>query len=143
VLLHPEVFAAAVAGAPVTDWQLYDTAYTERYMKLPKDNEEGYRRTSALTYADRLDRPLLIIHGISDDNVHFAHTLALIEAFYAAGKRTELITLSATHMVPDPKLVFAREKIQVEFFRQHLATARPEVLERIRDQQNEPVGEED
>jgi dipeptidyl-peptidase-4 len=120
VLLRPDVFKAAVAGAPVTDWQLYDTAYTERYMKTPAQNPEGYTRTSALTYAAQLTRPLLIIHGITDDNVHFAHALALIEALYVAGKRAEVITLSATHMVPDPKLNLAREQVQVDFFREHL-----------------------
>jgi dipeptidyl-peptidase-4 len=120
VLLRPDVFKAAVAGAPVTDWALYDTAYTERYMKTPQDNPEGYQATSALTHAAKLERPLLIIHGITDDNVHFTHTLALIEALYVAGKRAEVITLSATHMVPDPKLNLAREQVQVDFFRQHL-----------------------
>jgi dipeptidyl-peptidase-4 len=120
VLLHPEIFQAAVAGAPVTDWALYDTAYTERYMRTPEDNAAGYAATSALTHAAKLARPLLVIHGITDDNVHFAHTLALIEALYVAGKRAEVITLSATHMVPDPKLNLAREQVQVDFFRQHL-----------------------
>jgi dipeptidyl-peptidase 4 len=134
VLMHPEVFAAGVAGAPVTDWQLYDTAYTERYMKQPADNPEGYKRSSAMTYADRLEVPLLVIHGISDDNVHFAHTLALIEALYAAGKSAQVVTLSATHMVPDPKLVVAREKVQVSFFRQHLATTRPEIARKLAEE---------
>jgi dipeptidyl-peptidase-4 len=120
-LLRPDVFKAAVAGAPVTDWRLYDTAYTERYMKTPQQNPEGYQATSALTHAAKLERPLLIIHGVTDDNVHYAHTLALVEALYVAGKRAEVITLSATHMVPDPKLNLAREQVQVDFFRQHLA----------------------
>jgi dipeptidyl-peptidase-4 len=120
VLLRPDVFRAAVAGAPVTDWRLYDTAYTERYMRLPEHNEDGYTHTSALTHAAKLERPLLVIHGITDDNVHFAHTLALIEALYVAGKRAEVITLSSTHMVPDPKLNLAKEQVQIEFFRQHL-----------------------
>jgi dipeptidyl-peptidase 4 len=119
-LLRPDVFKAAVAGAPVTDWTLYDTAYTERYMKTPQQNPEGYKSTSALTHAAKLERPLLILHGITDDNVHFAHTLALVEALYVAGKRAEVITLSATHMVPDPKLNLAREQVQIDFFRQHL-----------------------
>jgi dipeptidyl-peptidase-4 len=119
-LLRPDVFKAAVAGAPVTDWSLYDTAYTERYMKTPDQNRDGYKSTSALTHAGKLSRPLLVIHGITDDNVHFAHTLSLIEALYVAGKRAEVITLSATHMVPDPKLNLAREQVQVDFFRQHL-----------------------
>jgi dipeptidyl-peptidase-4 len=125
VLLRPDVFKAAVAGAPVTDWALYDTAYTERYMKTPQQNPDGYKATSALTHADKLDRPLLIIHGITDDNVHFAHSLALIESLYVAGKRAEVITISATHMVPDPKLNLARELVQVRFFRQHLGAGDP------------------
>jgi len=119
-LLRPDVFACAIAGAPVTDWALYDTAYTERYMKTPQANPDGYAATSALTHAAKLVRPLLVIHGITDDNVHFAHTLALIEELYVAGKRAEVITLSATHMVPDPKLNAAREQVQIDFFRQHL-----------------------
>jgi dipeptidyl-peptidase-4 len=120
LLLRPDIFKCAVAGAPVTDWALYDTAYTERYMKTPQANPDGYKSTSALTHAAKLERPLLIIHGITDDNVHFAHTLSLIEALYLAGKRAEVITLSSTHMVPDPKLNLAREQVQVDFFRQHL-----------------------
>ena len=122
VLLRPDVFRCAVAGAPVTDWQLYDTAYTERYMRTPEHNPDGYAKTSALTYAAKLSRPLMIIHGITDDNVHFAHSLALVEDLYAAGKYADVITLSATHMVPDPKLNLAREEVQIRFFREHLAT---------------------
>ncbi len=120
VLLRPDVFKAAIAGAPVTDWALYDTAYTERYMKTPQQNAAGYAATSALTHAAKLTRPLLVIHGITDDNVHFAHTLALVEQLYVAAKRAEVITLSATHMVPDPKLNLAREQVQIDFFREKL-----------------------
>lgn len=120
VLLHPELFKAAVAGAPVTDWALYDTAYTERYMKRPQDNAAGYAHGSTLTHAAKLARPLLIIHGITDDNVHFANALALVEELYINAKRAEFITLSATHMVPDPKLSLARERVQIEFFREKL-----------------------
>jgi dipeptidyl-peptidase-4 len=89
-------------------------------MREPRNNEAGYTSTSALTHAAKLSRPLLIIHGITDDNVHFANTLAFIEALYVAGKRAEVITLSSTHMVPDPKLNFAREQQQIDFFRAHL-----------------------
>lgn len=120
VLLRPEVFHAAIAGAPVTDWELYDTAYTERYMKEPKDNPEGYKHGSALTHAAGLRRPLLLMHGITDDNVHFAHTLTLIEALYKAGKRAEVVALASTHMLTDPKQNFAREKVQIDFFREKL-----------------------
>ena len=124
LLLRPDVFACGVAGAPVTDWSLYDTAYTERYMRTPDTNPKGYAETSALTHAAKLDRPLLLIHGITDDNVHLANTLGLIENLYVAGKRAEVVLLSGTHMVPDPKLAFAREQVQVDFFREHLGAAR-------------------
>ena len=99
-------------------------------METPLTPLEFARRARSL-YADRLAVPLMIIHGITDDNVHFAHSLALIEALYAAGKSAEVVTLSATHMVPDPKLVVAREKVQVSFFREHLAVARPEIAARL------------
>jgi dipeptidyl-peptidase-4 len=120
LLLRPDLFHAAVAGAPVTDWALYDTAYTERYMRTPQDNPDGYAHTSALTHASKLSRPLLLIHGVTDDNVHFAHALALIEALYAQAKAIEVVALASTHMVVDPRQSVAREKLQVEFFRKHL-----------------------
>jgi len=120
LLLRPDLFHAAVAGAPVTDWALYDTAYTERYMRTPQDNPAGYAHTSALTHASKLSRPLLLIHGVTDDNVHFAHALALIEALYAQGKAIEVVALASTHMVVDPRQSVAREKLQLEFFRKNL-----------------------
>ena len=124
VLQRPDVFHAAVAGAPVTDWELYDSAYTERYMRMPEHNREGYKHGNVMTHASKLSRPLLLVHGITDDNVHFAHTLALVEELYVHHKRAEVITLSATHMVPDPKLSLAKEQVQIDFFRQHLTTSR-------------------
>ncbi len=120
VMLRPDVFACGIAGAPVTDWSLYDSAYTERYMKLPEHNPEGYAATSALTHAAKLRRPLLVIHGITDDNVHLANTLGLIDELYLAGKTAKVVLLSGTHMVTDPKAALAREQIQIEFFREHL-----------------------
>lgn len=103
VLKRPDVFKAAVAGAPVTDWEDYDTHYTERYLGLPKDNPEVYREASLLTYADKLERPLLLVHGTADDNVYFRHTLKLSDALFRAGKDFEVLPLSGlTHMVPDP-----------------------------------------
>jgi dipeptidyl-peptidase-4 len=120
LLLRPDLFHAAVAGAPVTDWSLYDTAYTERYMRTPQDNPEGYAHASALSHAGKLSRPLLLVHGVTDDNVHFAHALALIEALYAHGKAIEVVALASTHMVVDPKQSIAREKLQLEFFRARL-----------------------
>jgi dipeptidyl-peptidase-4 len=120
VLLRPDVFHAAVAGAPVTDWTLYDTFYTERYMQTPQENPEGYARTSAITRAAELTRPLLVIHGTTDDNVHFANSLGLVQALFRAGKDVELLPVSATHMTPDPEVALALHRKQLEFFRRHL-----------------------
>src|SRR5690606_19282252 len=74
VLKRPDVFKAGVAGAPVVDWQDYDTHYTERYLGLPGAHPEAYAKSSLLTYASKLQRPLLLIHGTADDNVYFFHT---------------------------------------------------------------------
>jgi dipeptidyl-peptidase-4 len=103
VLKRPDVYKAAVAGAPVTDWLDYDTHYTERYLGLPDTDPEGYKEGSLLTYAADLKRPLLLIHGTADDNVYFRHTLRLAEALFRAGREFELLPLPGlTHMVPDP-----------------------------------------
>jgi dipeptidyl-peptidase-4 len=103
VLKRPDVFHAAVAGAPVNDWQDYDTHYTERYLGLPATDAEGYKEGSLLTYVDKLRRPLLLVHGTADDNVYFRHTLRLADALFRAGKDFEVLPLpSLTHMVPDP-----------------------------------------
>lgn len=120
VLLRPDVFRAAVAGAPVTDWALYDTFYTERYMMTPETNPEGYVSTSALTHAAKLERPLLVIHGTTDDNVHFAHSLTFVEALFRAGRRFELLPVSATHMTPDPEIALSLHRRQLSFFRENL-----------------------
>lgn len=89
LLKEPGVFAAAVAVAPVTDWRDYDTAYTERYLGLPADNPDAYARASPITYAQTLKRPLLLAHGIMDDNVHFRHATAFVEAAQEAGAPVE------------------------------------------------------
>ncbi len=103
VLRKPDVFKAAVAGAPVTDWLDYDTHYTERYLGLPDTDDAAYKEGSLLTYAADLKRPLLLIHGTADDNVYFRHTLKLSDALFKAGKDFEVLPLSGlTHMVPDP-----------------------------------------
>jgi len=81
-----EVFKCAVAGAPVTDWKFYDSIYTERYMKLPKDNKEGYEASSNVAAADKLATKLLIIHGTSDDNVHMQNTIAFVDKLVKARK---------------------------------------------------------
>ena len=90
LLNAPGVFAAGAAVAPVTDWRLYDAIYTERYLKLPADNEAGYRDSSPVNQAGRLAGALLLIHGSGDDNVHFANTLSLVDQLYRAGKPYDL-----------------------------------------------------
>ena len=120
VLLRPDVYRAAVAGAPVTDWALYDTFYTERYMQTPQENPEGYARSSAIARAAELTRPLLVVHGTNDDNVHFANSLGLVQALFRAGKDFELLPVAATHMTPDPEVALALHRKTLAFFRDHL-----------------------
>jgi dipeptidyl-peptidase-4 len=123
VLKRPEVFRAAVAGAPVCDWLDYDTHYTERYLRLPGENSQGYRESSLLTYVQNLKRPLLIVHGTADDNVYFVHALKLSDALFRAGKEHEFLPLAGvTHSPADPQV---RQRLQeriVLFFRRHLGT---------------------
>jgi dipeptidyl-peptidase-4 len=87
----PGTFKAGVAGAPVTDYRLYDTHYTERYLGTPADNSEGYRLSNVLTYAGAIRDRLLIMHGMADDNVLFTNTTLLIPALVASGQPFELV----------------------------------------------------
>jgi len=119
-LRRPDVFAAGIAGAPVVDWQDYDTYYTERYMGLPDANAEGYRQSNVLTYADLLSRPLLIVQGVTDDNVHFEHSMKLTLALLKAGKPYDLLLLPGTHMLADDLLRAKETERQMDFFAAHL-----------------------
>ena len=101
---RPDVFRAGVAGAPVVDFADYDTAYTERYLGTPQAQPDAYRKTNVLTYAAALSRPLLIMHGLTDDNVYFENTVKLTQALIAAGKPYQLLLLPGTHQLPDPVL---------------------------------------
>ncbi len=85
-------FACGAAGAPVTDWALYDTHYTERYMDLPDENPQGYRNARVLEHIDGLTSPLLLVHGMADDNVLFSNSTALMAALQARGQAFELMT---------------------------------------------------
>ncbi|MGI5272448.1 prolyl oligopeptidase family serine peptidase [Nonomuraea sp. CA-218870] len=99
VLRHPEVFHAAVAGAPVTDARLYDTHWQERYLGHPGEHPEAYDRSSIVADAPNLRRPLMLVHGLADDNVFAAHTLRLSAALLAAGRAHTVLPLSGvTHM---------------------------------------------
>ena len=102
---HPEAFAAGVSGAPVTDWALYDTHYTERYLGNPATDKAPYVAGDVTLKADRLARPLLIIHGLSDDNVVFDHSARMISALQKAGKPFEtMVYPGQTHAIRAPEL---------------------------------------
>ncbi|MES2697544.1 MAG: prolyl oligopeptidase family serine peptidase [Verrucomicrobiota bacterium] len=113
---HPDIFRAGVAGAPVVTWENYDTHYTERYLGLPQTAPEAYRLSNVTTYAAQLTRPLLLIHGLTDDNVYFQHTLQLADALYRAGKPYELLPMLGTHMVSDPLIRLRQQTRIMDFF---------------------------
>ncbi|WP_018655740.1 S9 family peptidase [Actinomadura flavalba] len=121
VLERPDVFHAAIAGAPVTDWGLYDTHYTERYLGLPDEEPENYLANSLLGRAADLTRPLLLIHGLADDNVVAAHTLRLSSALLAAGRPHTVLPLSGvTHMTPQETVAENLLSFQVDFLKKNL-----------------------
>ena len=117
LLKAPDVFQVGVAGAPVTDWRNYDSIYTERYMRRPQDNPEGYRKASCLTYAGNLRGWLFIHHGTADDNVHLTNTVQLAQAFLRQNKRFDLM------IYPEQRhgIRFDRyPESRVEYFIEHL-----------------------
>lgn len=121
VLRRPDVFTAAIAGAPVTDWRLYDTAYTERYLGHPKQEPTVYEHASLLPLAADLSRPLLIIHGLSDDNVFFEHSRLLSQELTKANKAHQLVPLAnVTHMTPQEDVAANLLALQLDFFRENL-----------------------
>jgi dipeptidyl-peptidase-4 len=116
VLRRPEVFHAAAAGAPVTEWRLYDTHYTERYLGLPEADAAAYDGSSLLPDAPGLTRPLLLIHGLADDNVVAAHTLRLSRALLEAGRPHCVLPLvGVTHMTPQEAVAEALLRLQLDF----------------------------
>jgi len=126
VLRRPDVFHAAVAGAPVTDWRLYDTHYTERYLGDPAADPERYRRSSLLADAARLERPLLLIHGLADDNVVAAHTLRLSSLLLAAGRAHSVLPLpGVTHMNSQQVVTESLLELQLAFLRAALGLPAP------------------
>ncbi len=110
LMQHPGVFAAGVSVAPVTDWRLYDTHYTERYMNRPQNNPDGYRDSDVLTYAHQLTSPLLLIHGMADDNVLFEHTTKLYK------KLQDEVILFDTMAYPGGKHRLAGQSRQTHVF---------------------------
>ncbi|MEY2529450.1 MAG: dipeptidyl-peptidase 4 [Verrucomicrobiota bacterium] len=116
VMRKPDVFRCAVVGAPVVTWENYDTFYTERYLGLPSENAEAYRASNVLTYANDLRRPILLIHGLTDDNVYAQHSMQLADALFNAGKSFNFLPLLGTHMVSEPMLRLRRQTRMIEFF---------------------------
>ena len=122
VIRRPDVFHAAIAGAPVTDWRLYDTHYTERYLGDPTVDDTAYASSSLLPVAATLTRPLLLIHGLADDNVVAANTLQLSSALLAAGRPHEVLPLvGVTHMTPQEVVAENLLLHQLDFLRRFLA----------------------
>jgi dipeptidyl-peptidase-4 len=121
LLKQPDLFKVGVAGAPVTFFEGYDTAYTEKYMGTPKENPEGYRRGSPLTYAQRLQGKLMLIHGMIDENVHFRHTARMMQALIDAGKRFETLLYPNERHMPRSETDRAdMERRILEFFQRNL-----------------------
>ncbi len=121
VLARPDVFHAAVAGAPVTDWALYDTYYTERFLGHPDVEPGAYLRSSLLPLAPGLRRPLLLIHGLADDNVFAAHTLALSSALLSAGRPHSVLPLPGiTHVANRGDVAEKLLLAQLDFLRRAL-----------------------
>lgn len=121
VLRRPDVFHAAVAGAPDAEQVLYDTAYTERYLGLPQEEPEVYRTNSLIGDAPNLVRPLLLIHGLADDNVFVANTLRLSRALTEAGRLHSVLPLSGiTHMTTEESVAENLLLLQMRFLRQAL-----------------------
>ncbi|MEU0438327.1 prolyl oligopeptidase family serine peptidase [Streptomyces sp. NPDC006186] len=129
VLRRPDVFHAAVVGAPVTDLRLYDTHYQERYTGHPDEQPEVYRRNSVIDDTGLVDaaephRPMMIIHGLADDNVVVAHSLRLSSALLAAGRPHEVLPLSGvTHMTPQETVAENLLRLQLDFLRRSLPGA--------------------
>ncbi len=121
VLKAPGIWKAAVAGAPVTDWTLYDSVWTERYLDAPQENPEGYRLSSAITHAPALADALLVLHGTGDDNVHPQNSLRLFDALVRANRPFEqALYPGQKHGFRGAASRHANERM-TEFFERHLA----------------------
>jgi dipeptidyl-peptidase-4 len=127
VIRRPDVFHAAISGAAPHDQRLYDTHWRERFLGLPQDNPDGYARSSTLTQAAELTRPLLLIHGLADDNVVVAHTLRMSSALLTAGRPHQVLPLSgATHLPTDENVVRQLLRHQLGFLRAALGVPAPD-----------------
>ena len=120
-LTHSDSFKIGISGAPVTDWMLYDSVYTERFMGLPQENEQGYERSSPIKSAENLKGKLLLIHGTMDDNVHMQNTLKFAYALQKADKPFQLMLYPASrHGVRDDMQVKHLRALMTQFIRDNL-----------------------
>jgi dipeptidyl-peptidase 4 len=120
----PEIFRAAVAGAPVTSWDGYDTHYTERYMDTPAGNPDGYRSSAVMTHVEGVRGRLLLIHGLIDENVHFRHTARLVQTLVSAGIDHDLLLFPEERHMPrrESDRAFMEARL-ADFFIRHLSPA--------------------
>ncbi|MGD0702050.1 MAG: prolyl oligopeptidase family serine peptidase [Trebonia sp.] len=126
VIRRPDVFHAAISGAGPHDQRLYDTHWRERFLGRPAENPGGYERSSTMTYAAGLTRPLLLIHGMADDNVVVAHTLRMSSALLAAGRPHQVLPLSgSTHTPTDENTVSQLLRHQLAFLNDALGIRHP------------------
>ena len=117
----PDVFKAGAAVAPVSDWALYDSHYTERYMGLPQDSPEAYNQSGVIAHLDQLSSPLLLMHGMADDNVLFTHSTLIMSQLQKLGKQFELMTYpGAKHSMQETHVSIHRFTTILNFFRRHL-----------------------
>ncbi len=120
-LTHSDRFKIGISGAPVTDWRLYDTIYTERYMGTPEENPEGYTSSSVIKAASNLKGKLLIIHGSMDDNVHMQNTLRLVYELQKAGKQFELMIYPRSrHGVQSSDQMYHMRRLMTDFIQENL-----------------------
>ena len=120
-MTHSTLFRAGIAGAPVTDWNNYDSIYTERYMDTPQANPEGYKSSSVVEAAKNLHGRLMLIHGEIDDNVHMANTMQLVHALQKAKKKFDLMVYpNNRHGITDADQVYHQFQMMTDFFRTHL-----------------------
>ncbi len=128
VLRRPDVFHAGIAGAPPTDMRLYDTYWRERFLGLPDEHQDAYDRNSLLADAPALRRPLLLVHGLADDNVFALHTLRLSAALLAAGRPHEVLPLpGASHLVSSGAVTQNLLLLQLDFLQRALGLPREPV----------------
>jgi len=117
----PDMFRAGIAYAPVSDWSLYDTAYTERYMGTPQDNPEGYRESAPLNFAEELKGKLLLVHGAVDNNVHLQNSMQLIDRLASSDKVFELMIYPQTrHGVRHSRFAYHFHALKLDFLRRTL-----------------------